>query len=146
MLLHFLVTGLLFFGPILAVDPWPRRSAHGGRMLELMLPAPFHAFFGVIVMMSSTAAADQLRRIRPRPGASTRCTTRAGRRHRVVVRRVPDGDGPGGRLLQWSRSEDRANRAAERAHDRAVARGESGEDPALTAYNERLRRLAAQQR
>jgi putative copper resistance protein D len=25
-----------------------------------------------------------------------------------------------------------------------VARGESGEDPALTAYNERLRRLAAQ--
>ena len=48
-------------------------------------------------------------------------------------------------FVQWSRSEDRANRAAERARERAIARGESGEDPELTAYNERLRRLAAQQ-
>ena len=47
-------------------------------------------------------------------------------------------------FFSWTRSEERANRAADRAYDRAVARGESGEDPALTAYNERLRRLAAQ--
>jgi len=60
MLLHFLVTGLLFFGPIIAVDPWPRRSSHGGRMLELLLPAPFHAFFGVIVMMSNTVLLESV--------------------------------------------------------------------------------------
>src|SRR3954467_11659832 len=52
MLAHFTVTGLLFFGPILGQDPWPRQMSHGGRMLELFLPMPFHAFFGLGGMMS----------------------------------------------------------------------------------------------
>src|SRR3712207_8025509 len=38
MLAHFTVTGLLFFGPILAQDPWPRTAGHGGRIVELLLP------------------------------------------------------------------------------------------------------------
>src|SRR6478735_4746734 len=52
MLAHFLVTGLLFFGGILAQDPWPRTVSHPGRMLELFIPMPFHAFFGVAIMMA----------------------------------------------------------------------------------------------
>ena len=47
-------------------------------------------------------------------------------------------------FFQWSRSEERSNRSKDRERDRAIARGESGEDPELIAYNERLRRLAAQ--
>ncbi|MCW2675833.1 MAG: Cytochrome c oxidase caa3-type, assembly factor CtaG-related protein [Modestobacter sp.] len=144
MLLHFLVTGLLFFGPILAVDPWPRRAGHGARMLELMLPAPFHAFFGVIVMMSNSllvttfAATPASWRIDPLSDQSSAggIAWAFGEFPTVLVLTVV--------FFQWSRSEDRANRAVERARDRAIARGESGEDPALTAYNERLRRLAAQ--
>src|SRR4051812_9908336 len=144
MLLHFLVTGLLFFGPILAIDPWPRRTSHGGRMLELLLPAPFHAFFGVTVMLSSTVL---LATYAPPPaswgtdplydqGSAGGIAWSFGEFPTVLVLAVV--------FFSWTRSEERANRAADRAHDRAVARGESGEDPELTAYNERLRRLAAQ--
>lgn len=144
MLLHFLMTGVLFFGPILAVDPWPRRAGHGGRMLELVLPAPFHAFFGVIVMMSSnlllTSFADvpaswHIDPMRDQSAAGGIAWSFGELPTVLVLAYV---------LAQWSRSEDRSNRAVERARERAIARGESGEDPALTAYNERLRRLAAQ--
>ncbi len=144
MLLHFLATGLLFFGPILAIDPWPRRTGHGGRMLELLLPAPFHAFFGVIVIMSNTLLLSSYANppaswgVDPLydQGAAGGIAWSFGEFPTVLVLAVV--------FFSWTRSEERANRAADRAHDRAVARGESGEDPALTAYNERLRRLAAQ--
>ncbi|WP_433235940.1 cytochrome c oxidase assembly protein [Actinomadura nitritigenes] len=52
MLAHFLAVGLLFFWPIVGVDPAPHRPAHPLRMLELFLGMPFHAFFGVAVMMA----------------------------------------------------------------------------------------------
>ncbi|WP_249801600.1 cytochrome c oxidase assembly protein [Kitasatospora humi] len=54
MLLHFLAVGLLFFWPIMGIDPAPRRASHLMRMLELFLGMPFHAFFGIAVMMSHT--------------------------------------------------------------------------------------------
>jgi putative membrane protein len=53
MLAHFLAVGLLFFWPIMGVDPAPRRPSHVMRMLELFIGMPFHAFFGIAVMMSS---------------------------------------------------------------------------------------------
>ena len=53
MLAHFLATGLLFFWPIMGIDPAPRRPTHLMRMLELFIGMPFHAFFGIAVMMSS---------------------------------------------------------------------------------------------
>ena len=144
MLVHFVVTGLLFFGPIMAVDPWPRHAGHGARMLELLLPAPFHAFFGVIVIMSNTVLLSSYANppaswgIDPLfdQGSAGGIAWSFGEFPTVLVLAVV--------FFSWTRSEERANRAADRAHDRAVARGESGEDPALTAYNERLRRLAAQ--
>ncbi|WP_222192895.1 cytochrome c oxidase assembly protein [Modestobacter italicus] len=143
MLLHFLVTGLLFFGPILAIDPWPRRSGHGARMLELLLPAPFHAFFGVIVMMSSSllltsyATPPESWDVDPLydQGLAGGIAWSFGEFPTVLVLAVV--------FFQWVRSEERSNKAADRARDRAIARGESGDDPELVAYNERLRRLAA---
>jgi putative membrane protein len=144
MLLHFLVTGLLFFGPIMAIDPWPRHAGHGARMLELLLPAPFHAFFGVIVIMSNTVLLSSYAHppaswgIDPLydQGAAGGIAWSFGEFPTVLVLAVV--------FFSWTRSEERANRAADRTYERAIARGESGEDPALTAYNERLRRLAAQ--
>ena len=53
MLAHFLVVGMLFFWPILGVDPSPHQRAHGVRILELVAGMPFHAFFGIAVMMSA---------------------------------------------------------------------------------------------
>ena len=53
MLVHFLAVGLLFFYPILGVDPGPRRANPVLGILELFGGMPFHAFFGIAVMMSS---------------------------------------------------------------------------------------------
>lgn len=53
MLVHFLVVGLLFFWPILGVDPAPHRSPYVIRIIELFAAMPFHAFFGIAVMMSN---------------------------------------------------------------------------------------------
>ena len=53
MLAHFLLVGMLFFWPILAVDPSPHRHAHGMRIMELLAGMPFHAFFGIAVMTST---------------------------------------------------------------------------------------------
>lgn len=58
MLAHFVVTGVLFFGPIIAQDPWPHTHSHPMRILELVIPVPFHAFFGVAVMIASTLLVD----------------------------------------------------------------------------------------
>ncbi|HEV2638292.1 MAG TPA: cytochrome c oxidase assembly protein [Actinocrinis sp.] len=54
MLVHFLMVGLLFFWPIMGVDPAPHRSPYVIRILELFAAMPFHAFFGIAVMMSSS--------------------------------------------------------------------------------------------
>ncbi len=43
----------VFFWPIVAIDPSPRRIGHGVRMLELLAATPFHAFFGMTIMMSA---------------------------------------------------------------------------------------------
>ncbi len=53
MLGHFLAVGLLFFWPIMAVDPSPRHTGHGLRLMELLATTPFHAFFGIAVMMAA---------------------------------------------------------------------------------------------
>ena len=62
MLLLFLLIGFIYFWGVLGVDPSPRTSRPGHRtlsgplmsVLELAATAPFHAFFGVVVMMSTT--------------------------------------------------------------------------------------------
>jgi cytochrome c oxidase assembly factor CtaG len=57
MLIHFLGVGLLLFWPILAIDPSPHTSQPVIRILELFITAPFHAFFGIAVMSSTTLIA-----------------------------------------------------------------------------------------
>jgi putative membrane protein/putative copper resistance protein D len=54
MLVHFLMVGLLFFWPVMGVDPAPHRSPFVIRILELFAVMPFHAFFGVAIMMSTS--------------------------------------------------------------------------------------------
>ncbi|MFF2009711.1 cytochrome c oxidase assembly protein [Streptomyces sp. NPDC058195] len=54
MMVHFLAVGLVFFWPIMGVDPGPHRPGYVMRMLELFAGMPFHAFFGIALMMAST--------------------------------------------------------------------------------------------
>ncbi|MEU8530552.1 MULTISPECIES: cytochrome c oxidase assembly protein [Streptomyces] len=53
MMVHFLMVGLIFFWPIMGVDPGPHRPGYVMRMLELFAGMPFHAFFGIALMMAS---------------------------------------------------------------------------------------------
>ncbi|UNS95637.1 cytochrome c oxidase assembly protein [Streptomyces tubbatahanensis] len=53
MMVHFLAVGLVFFWPIMGVDPGPHRPGFVMRILELFAGMPFHAFFGIALMMAS---------------------------------------------------------------------------------------------
>jgi putative copper resistance protein D len=59
MFLHFLLTGYLFFWPIIGVDRSPRPLPHLGRLALLLASMPFHAFFGVALMGASTVIGEQ---------------------------------------------------------------------------------------
>ena len=47
----------MFFYPLLGIDPAPRRPQPVLGILELFAGMPFHAFFGITVMMSSSVIA-----------------------------------------------------------------------------------------
>jgi putative membrane protein len=52
--LHFLITGCLFFWPLVGHDPLPNRWPYPGRALLMLLAVPFHTVLGLTVMQSST--------------------------------------------------------------------------------------------
>jgi putative membrane protein len=139
MLAHFVVTGLLFFGPIVAQDPWPRTLSHPGRMLELFLPVPFHAFFGVAIMLAGSLVVDTFARppagwgVDPiaDQGVAGGIVWAFGELPTVLVLAVV--------FFSWAGSDDRRAKALDRAADR------SG-DAELAAYNARLRAMAEQGR
>jgi putative copper resistance protein D len=139
MLAHFVVSGLLFFGPIVAVDPWPRTLTHPARMVELLIPVPFHAFFGVAIMMASSLvvrtfadppAAWGIDPLRDQ-GVAGGIAWSFGELPTVLVMAVV--------FVSWARSDERRARVADRAADRTA-------DAELEAYNARLRALAQGQR
>lgn len=138
MLIHFLAVGLLFFGPILAVDPWPRRSAPGLRLVELLIAVPFHAFFGVVVMqagypLSATfAKSTEALGLAPLADQATGggIAWGFGEAPIVLVTLVV--------FIQWVRTDTRAARR----YDRQAIRDD---DAALAAYNAKLQRLNARQ-
>lgn len=137
MLTHFVVTGLLFFGPIVAQDPWPRTLSHPGRMLELFLPVPFHAFFGVAIMMAGTLVVDTF--AQPPAGWGIDPLRDQGEAGGIVW---AFGELPTVLVLavvffSWARSDERRAKALDRAADRTG-------DAELTAYNARLRAMAEQ--
>ncbi|MFI6677399.1 cytochrome c oxidase assembly protein [Kribbella sp. NPDC050469] len=134
MLIHFLLVGLLFFGPILRVDPWPRRTAPGLRLVEMLLAVPFHAFFGVIVMQAaaplSATLAESARRLGVDP-LSDQSTAGGvawgfGEAPIVLVTLVV--------FAQWLRADRREAARLDRQADRDG-------DAALAAYNAKLQRL-----
>jgi putative membrane protein len=137
MLTHFVVVGLLFFGPIIGADPWPRTLGYPARMLELLLPVPFHAFFGVAIMMAGSLVvgtfadppaswdvdplADQ--------GVAGGIAWSFGELPTVLVLAAV--------FFSWARSEERRGRTLDRAAERT-------DDAELEAYNARLKALSEQ--
>ncbi|MFB7335349.1 cytochrome c oxidase assembly protein [Streptomyces adustus] len=139
MMVHFLAVGVVFFWPIIGVDPGPNRPGHLMRMLELFAGMPFHAFFGIALMMASTPMVDSFRN----PPAS------------LAIDALSDQNAAGGiawafseipsvlvliaLLFQWYGSEQRQAKRSDRAAERDG-------DKELEAYNAYLASLNAQGR
>jgi putative copper resistance protein D len=54
---HYIVTGCLFFWPLLGLDPLPNRWPYPGRALLMVLSVPFHTVLGLTIMQSKTLLA-----------------------------------------------------------------------------------------
>jgi cytochrome c oxidase assembly factor CtaG len=52
--LHFIITGCLFFWPLLGIDPLPGRMPYPLRALLMFLSTPFHTVLGLTVMQSAS--------------------------------------------------------------------------------------------
>jgi cytochrome c oxidase assembly factor CtaG len=136
MLAHFLVTGLLFFGPILGQDPWPRTVGHGGRILELLIPVPFHAFFGVAILMADSLVVRTFAEPPAGWGIDVLGDQGAAGSIAWAVAEVPTVLVLAVVFFSWAGSEERRGRRLDRAAERTA-------DAELEAYNARLKALAA---
>jgi len=58
--LHFLAAGLLFWWPVVGIDPTRWRLPHIARLLFVFLMVPFHAFLGVAILNSGRLLAPSL--------------------------------------------------------------------------------------
>jgi cytochrome c oxidase assembly factor CtaG len=57
---HFILVGLLFWWPVVGIDPTRWRLHHLARVLYVFLMVPFHAFLGVAIMGSGHLLAPAL--------------------------------------------------------------------------------------
>jgi putative membrane protein len=119
--LHFLVAGSLFFWAVIGLDPIAWRIPYGFRLLLVLLTVPFHAFLGLALYTGDEPIAGDYYAETARPPAVSALTdqhTGAG-----VMWIVGDAIGliAGTVVLaQWMAHEDRSNRRAEDAEDRAA--------------------------
>ena len=139
MLAHFLVSGLLFFGPILGQDPWPRSVGYPGRMLELLIPVPFHAFFGVSIMMADSLVVETFAHPPAGWGIDALGDQSSAGAIAWSFAELPTVLVLAVVFFSWASSDERRGRRMDRAADRNA-------DAELDAYNARLKALAAQER
>jgi cytochrome c oxidase assembly factor CtaG len=135
MLVHFLMVGLLFFWPVMGVDPAPHRSPYVIRILELFAVMPFHAFFGIAIMMSNSLFETTF----ANPPASWGLTALSDQNTAGSIAWA-FGEAPTIMVLlvlfvQWARSDQREAKRKDRKADRDG-------DAELNAYNDFLAGLA----
>ncbi|WP_236238915.1 cytochrome c oxidase assembly protein [Streptomyces sp. CC228A] len=136
MMVHFLAVGLTFFWPIMGVDPGPHRPGYVMRMLELFAGMPFHAFFGISLMMASQPMVNTFLNAPASLGVDPLSDQNAAGGIAWAFSEIPSVVVLVALLFQWYRSEERAARRADRAADRDG-------DKELEAYNAYLASLQA---
>ncbi|GGX72470.1 cytochrome c oxidase assembly protein [Streptomyces anandii] len=136
MMVHFLAVGLAFFWPIMGVDPGPNRPGYLMRMLELFAGMPFHAFFGIALMMASTTMVDTFRNPPASLGIDALSDQTAAGGIAWAFSEVPSVLVLLALLYQWYRSDQRQAKRKDRAADRDG-------DKELEAYNAYLASLNA---
>ena len=142
MLVHFVVTGYLLFWTIIGIDPGRRQMPPPVLTLVHFAAMAFHAFFGVVLLQSTTIiAADWYEAVHPPWASSLMSDQRLGGGIAWSFGEIPAAIVLGILIMRWIRSDEREQARLDRAADRAEA---NGEDDALARYNEFLARASAQ--
>jgi putative membrane protein len=139
MMVHFLAVGVVFFWPIIGVDPGPQRPGYLMRMLELFAGMPFHAFFGIALMMASAPMVETFKNPPASLGIDALSDQNAAGGIAWAFSEIPSVLVLIVLLFQWYGSEQRQAKRTDRAADRDG-------DKELEAYNAYLASLNAQGR
>lgn len=133
--LHFLIVGYLYYSLIIGVDRPPRPLPHIGRLGYILAAMPFHAFFGVAIISSSTILAETYYTYLGLPWADLAHSQQvagsvawAGGEVPLVIAIIALG-------VQWARQDDVEARRRDRHMDRGL-------DDEFDAYNEMLKKLS----
>ncbi|MFF6978421.1 cytochrome c oxidase assembly protein [Streptomyces sp. NPDC008343] len=136
MMVHFLAVGVVFFWPIIGVDPGPQRPGYLMRMLELFAGMPFHAFFGIALMMASEPMVETFKNPPASLGIDALSDQNAAGGIAWAFSEIPSVLVLIALLFQWYGSEQRQAKRKDRAADRDG-------DKELEAYNAYLASLNA---
>jgi cytochrome c oxidase assembly factor CtaG len=147
MLMHFLLSGSLFYWVLIGVDPAPHRLPYLGKLLVLFVTMPFHAFFGIAIMNSGVPLADAWYTALARPwGASLVSDQRTGGAIAWGFGEIPTFIVLIAIVFQWFLDDQRLARRLERKADRAELTKETDELAEYNAYLASLERHAEQTR
>ncbi|MFD6426838.1 cytochrome c oxidase assembly protein [Streptomyces sp. NPDC060198] len=139
MMVHFLAVGLVFFWPIMGIDPGPHRPGYVMRMLELFAGMPFHAFFGIALMMASQPMVESYKHPPASLGVDALADQSWAGGIAWAFSEVPSVLVLIALVFQWYRSDQRLAKREDRAADRDG-------DQELAAYNAYLASLQARGR
>lgn len=138
MVLHFLIAGYLFILTLIGIDPIPQRLPYPGRLLTLIGIMAMHAFFGMAIMMQSGLLLAEWYGAMGRTWGPTPMQDQyAGGGIAWSVGEIPTLILAITVGIQWSRSDERAEKRRDRFVDRVG-------DRELDEYNAQLAELAEQ--
>ncbi|WP_432993787.1 cytochrome c oxidase assembly protein [Dactylosporangium sp. CA-233914] len=140
MLVHFVLSGYLFFWVLIGVDPGRRAVAPPILVLVHFASMAFHAFLGIALMQSrSLIAPDWYTSVHPDWAGGLLADQHVGAGLAWGFGEIPAVAILLLLVVRWIRADEREQRRLDRAADRAEATGEEDE---LARYNAFLRRAA----
>ncbi|MEE3850764.1 cytochrome c oxidase assembly protein [Gordonia sp. LSe1-13] len=132
---HFIVSGYLFYWLVIGIDPAPRQVSPVAKLGIVMGSLPFHAFFGVALMMTSAVIAEGYYLGLNLPWDYTLADDqRVGGGIAWATGEIPLVVIMLALFVQWRRQDERQAQRLDRRADR-------DHDANLTDYNEMLREL-----
>jgi len=136
MVAHFLISGYLFVMSMIGIDPVPYRLPHAGRLITLIVSMAVHAFFGIAIMsQTGLMVAEWYGAMGRTWGATPLQDQYVGGGIAWSIGEIPTLITAVVVAIQWSRSDERAQKRTDRHADRTG-------DAELEAYNARLAKLA----
>ena len=136
MIAHFLISGYLFVQSLVGIDPVPYRLPYPFRLLTLIGVMAMHAFFGISIMMSTGLfVAEWFGSMGRTWGELPLADQYTGGGVAWSIGEIPTLILAITVAIQWSRSDERLQRRADRQADRT-------NDAELEQYNAQLQALA----